>query len=109
MRGTYNFNNIIRGVADAAVIGIIRDLFKSNKAYVFHGIERMARDYSEQRSGTILDICLQVKKFLKRTDFLHRVSVDAIEKKDDFAFLDPKDYRINRLSITYFFSRCLYY
>ena len=108
MRGTYNFNNIIRGVADAAVIGIIRDRFKSNKAYVFHGVERIARDYSEQRSGTILDIYLKVKKFLKRTDFLHRVPVDAIEKKDNFAFLDPKDCRISRLSITYFFSRCLY-
>ena len=74
------------------MIGIMRDRFKSNKAYVFHGVERMARDYSEQRSGTILDMCLKVKKFLKRTDFSHRVPVDAIEKKDDFAFLDPKGF-----------------
>ena len=95
VRGTYVSNDIIRGVADAAVVGIIRDRSKSDKAYVFHGVERIARDCSEQRSGTMPDICLKAKKFPKRTDFLHRVPAD------DFAFLDPKDCRISRLPVTY--------
>ena len=47
------------------------------------------------------DICLKAKKFPKRTDFLYRVPADAIEEKDDFAFLDPKDCQISRLSVTY--------
>lgn len=101
VRGTYVSNDIIRGVADAAVVGIIRDRSKPDKAYVFHGVERMARDCSEQRSGTMPDICLKAKKFPKRTDFLHRVPADAIEEKDNFAFLDPKDCRISRLPVTY--------
>jgi hypothetical protein len=37
------------------------------------------------------DICLKVEKFL------HRVSADAVEKKDDFIFLDPNACRIDRL------------
>ena len=39
VRGTYNSNNITREVADATAIGIIRDRSRSDKAYVFHGIE----------------------------------------------------------------------
>lgn len=101
VRGTYVSSDIIRGVADAAVVGIIRDRSKSDKAYVFHGVERMTRDCSEQRSGTMPDICLKAKKFPKRTDFLHRVPADAIEEKDNFAFLDPKDCRISRLPVIY--------
>ena len=101
VRGTYDSNDITRGVADAAAVGIIRDRSKSDKAYVFHWIERTARGCSEQRSGTVANICLKVKKFPKRTDFLHRVPADAIEKKDDFAFLDPKDCRISRLPVIY--------
>ena len=101
MRGTYDSSDILRGVVDAAAVGIIRDCSKSGKPYVFHGFERMARDCSEQQSETTADICLKVKKFPKRTDFLHRLSADAMEKKDNFAFLDPKDCRIDRLPIIY--------
>ena len=65
VRGTYDSNDITRGVADAAAVGIIRDRSKSDKAYVFHGIERTARGCSEQQSGTVANICLKVKKFPK--------------------------------------------
>ena len=109
VQGTYDSNDLIRGVADAAGVGIIQDRSKSNKAYVFHGVERMARDCSEQQSGTTANICFKVKKFLERTDFLHRVPADAMEKKDDFAFLDPKDCRINRLPVPIPNSRYLYH
>lgn len=44
---------------------------------------------------------LKVKKFPKRIDFLHRVPADAMEKKDDFVFLDPGCSRIHRLPIIY--------
>ena len=47
------------------------------------------------------NICLEVKKFPERTEFLHRVLADAMEKKDAFAFLNPKDSRTNRSPITY--------
>ena len=59
---------------------------KSDKAYIFHGVEQVAQDCSEQQS--IADLCLKVRKFPKRTDFLHQVSADAMKKKDDFVFLD---------------------
>ena len=98
---TYDSNNIIRGVEDAAAVGIIRDRSKSDKAYIFHGVERMPRDCSGQQSGIEADICLKVQKFPKRTDFLHRVPTEPIGKKDEFAFLDPKDCRIDRLPVTY--------
>jgi len=101
VRGTYDSNGILPGVEDATAVGVIRDHSKSDKAYVFHGVERMPRDSLEQRFGTKADMCLKVKKFPKRTDFLHRVPADATEKKDDFAFLDPKDCRIDRLPVTY--------
>ena len=39
VRGTYNPNHIIRGVEDAAAVGIIRDRSKLDKAYIFHGVE----------------------------------------------------------------------
>ena len=98
---TYNSNDIIRRVEDAAAVGIIRDRFKSDKAYIFHGVERMPRDCSRQQSGIKADICLKVKKFPKRTDFLHRVPAEPIGKKDDFAVLHPKDCQIDRLPVTY--------
>ena len=108
VRGVYDSNDILRGVEDAAAVGIIRDHSKSNRAYIFHGVERMAGDCSEQQSGTTADICLKVKKFPKRTDFLHRVPADAVEKKDDFVFLDPKDCRINRVPVIYSqFAMCI--
>lgn len=44
---------------------------------------------------------LKVKKFLKRTDIPHRVPADVMKKKDDFIFLDPKDCRIERMSVIY--------
>lgn len=47
------------------------------------------------------NICLKVKRFPERTDFLHRVLADAIEKKDAFAFLNPKDCRTNRSPVIY--------
>ena len=101
VRGTYDSSDILRGVENAAAVGIIRDRSKSDKAYILHGVERMVRDHSEQQSGSMAEVCLKVKKFPKRIDFLHRLSVDIIEKKDDFAFLDPKDCRIDRLLIIY--------
>lgn len=101
VRGTYDSTDILRGVVNAAAVGIIRDRSKSDKAYILHGVERMVRDHSEQQPGTMAEVCLKVRKFPKRTDFLHRLSADAMEKKDDFAFLDPKNCRIDRLPIIY--------
>jgi len=49
----------------------------------------------------LADMRLKVKKFPKRTDFLHRVPAHAMEKKDDFIFLDPKDCRIERMPVIY--------
>ena len=100
MQGTYDSNDILLGVADAAAVGIIRDRSKSDKPYIFHGVERMPQDCPERRVGTMPDICLRAKKFPQRTDFLHQIPANATEK-DDFTFLDPKECRIDRLLFTY--------
>ena len=99
-RGMYDAIDMIRGAADAAAVGIVRDHSTSDKVYIFHGVEQVAQDCSEQQF--IADVCLKVKSFPKRTNFLHQVSADVMEKKDDFVFLDPKDCRTNRLPVIYF-------
>ena len=101
VRGMYDCDDILLGATDPSAIGLIRDNSKSDKAYVFHGIERMEQGSSEQRMGWEADMSLKVKKFPKRTDFLHRIPANAAEKKDDFVFLDPKDCRVGRLPVIY--------
>lgn len=64
------------------------------KSYIFHGADQIGQ-------GSSADVRLQVKKFPKRTDFLHRVPADAMEKLDDFIFLDPEDCRIERMPVIY--------
>ena len=99
VRGTYDSTELLRGVADIASVGIVRDTSRSNKRYVFQGVEKVVQDSSE--IGTAAKICLKVKKFPKRTDFLHRVSTDVTEVKDNFTFLDPQNCRVDRLPMTY--------
>jgi len=94
VRGTHDSNNILSGVEDAAAVGIVRDHSKSGKAYIFHGADQIGQ-------GSLADMRLKVKKFPKRTDFLHRVPAHAMEKTDDFIFLDPKDCRIERMPVIY--------
>ena len=94
VRGTHDSNDIFSGVEDAAAVGIVRDHSKSGKAYIFHGADQIGQ-------GSLAEMRLKVKKFPRRTDFLHRVSADAMEKKDDFMFLDPDDCRIGRMPLIY--------
>ena len=84
MRGTHDSNDILSGVEDATAVGIIRDYSKSGKAYIFYGADQIGQ-------GSLADIHLKVKKFSKRIDFLHRVPTDAMEKKYNLIFFDPKD------------------
>ena len=79
---------------DAAAVGIVRDHSKSGKAYIFHGADQIGQ-------GSLAEMRLKVKKFPRRTDFLHRVPADAMEKTDDFIFLDPDDCRIDRMPLIY--------
>ncbi len=94
VRGTHDSNDILSGVEDAAAVGIVRDHSKSGKAYIFHGADQIGQ-------GSLAEMRLKVKKFLRRTDFLHRVPADVMEKKDDFIFLDPDDSRIDRMPLIY--------
>ena len=94
VRGTHDSNDILSRVEDAAAVGIIRDHSKSGKAYIYHGPDQAGQ-------GSLADMRLKVKKFPQRTDFLHQVPADAVEKKHDFVFLDPEDCRIDRLPVTY--------
>lgn len=99
--GMYDCDDILSGAKDPSTIGLIRDQSKPDKAYVFHAIERMEQGSSEQQMGWKADVFLKVKKFPKRTDFLHSIPANAAEKKDDFVFLDPKDCRVGRLPVIY--------
>ena len=94
VRGTHDSYDILSGVEDAAAVGIVRDISKSGKAYIFHGFDQTGQ-------VSLADMRLKAKKFPKRTDFLHRVPADEMEKKDDFVFLDPKDCRIERMPAIY--------
>lgn len=99
VQGTYKLSHILSA---ATTVGIVRDHSKSGKAYVFHGSEQLRQDSSLQQQPEVrTEMHLKVKKFPKRTDFLHRVPADAMEKKDDFVFLDPGCCRIHRLPIIY--------
>ncbi len=84
MRDTYNFNSILLNAKDAAAIEIIRDNFKSRKIYIFHKVNRLEQ-------GSLTNTRLKVKKFLKRTDFLHKVLVNVIETKNNIIFLNSKN------------------
>ena len=89
VRGTHDSKDILSGVEDAATVGIVRDLSKlGNRA------DQIGRDSST-------DVRLKVKKFPKRTDFLHRVPANAMEKNDDSIFLDPENCRIERMPVIY--------
>ena len=94
VRGTHDSNDILSGLENAATMGIVRDRFKSGKAYILHGVDQIEQD-------SLASMRLKVKKFPKRTDFLHRVPADAMEKKDNFVFLDPEDCRIDRMPVIY--------
>ncbi|KAL8698066.1 MAG: hypothetical protein Q9201_006777 [Fulgogasparrea decipioides] len=94
VQGTHDSKDILSSVEDAAAVGIVRDLSKSGKAYIFHGADQSGQ-------GSLADMRLKVKKFPKRTDFLHRVPANAMEKTDDFIFLDPEDCRIERMPVIY--------
>ena len=83
---TYDSNDIIRGMEDTAAVGIIRDRSKSDKAYIFYGVERMPRDCSgQQDKGRYMSQSQKVPK----EDRLP--ASGPMGKKDDFAFLDPDD------------------
>ena len=51
--------------------------------------------------GSSAEVRFEVKNFPQRTDFLHRVPADAIEKNDDSIFLDPGDSQIERMPVIY--------
>ena len=100
VQGRHDLSHILSAAEDAAELGIVRDHSKSGKAYVFHGVEHLKQDSSlHQQPEVEAEMHLKVKKFSKRTDFLHPVPADAMEKRDDFILLDPGCCQIDRLPI----------
>ena len=102
VQGTYDLSHMLSAAEDTTTVGIVRDHSKSGKAYVFHGFEQLGEDSSPQQQPEVrAEMHLKVKKFPKRTDFLHRIPAEAMEKKDDFVFLDPGCCQIHRLPTIY--------
>ena len=97
-QGSYDAGLILGGIEDPAAIGLVRDQTQPGSAYVLHDIEQIEKDEPPE---TVSCLSLKVKKFSKRTDFLHPVSADAVMKKGNFRFLNPKDCRIDRLPLRY--------
>lgn len=89
-QGTYNVNHLLSGLEDVSKIGIIRDLSRSGKRYAFRGVERLIPNISPQRElEDKVEWRLKGTIFSKRTDFLHRIPLDAKEKQDDIVSIDP--------------------
>ena len=100
-QGIYHEQDVLSRMEDAAAMGLVRERSELNKAYVLHGIERRIPNGAKKEIGTAMETCLKVKKFPKRTDFLHQIPANAPKRSDDYVFLAQRDCQIGRLPVIY--------